>query len=58
MAITDTMIRNAKPNGKRQRIFDGGGLYLELVYGDNQDESRATIKLRKPNWLVSEIRQA
>jgi len=31
MALTDTMIRNAKPSGKRQRMFDGGGLYLELA---------------------------
>ena len=30
MPLTNTSIRNAKPNGKTQRLFDGGGLYLEL----------------------------
>lgn len=30
MALTDTAIRKAKPTPKPQRLFDGGGLYLEL----------------------------
>ena len=30
MALTDTAIRKAKPTNKTRRIFDGGGLYLEL----------------------------
>jgi integrase len=30
MALTDTAIRKAKPVDKTQRLFDGGGLYLEL----------------------------
>lgn len=30
MPLTDTAIRKAKPTGKVQRLFDGGGLYLEL----------------------------
>lgn len=30
MALTDTAIRKAKPAEKTQRLFDGGGLYLEL----------------------------
>jgi integrase len=30
MALTDTAIRKAKPTDKPQRLFDGGGLYLEL----------------------------
>jgi hypothetical protein len=29
--LTDTAIRKAKPNDKVQRLFDGGGLYLELA---------------------------
>ena len=29
--LTDTKIRNAKPTGKIQTIFDGGGLYLEIA---------------------------
>lgn len=28
--LTDTAIRNAKPGSKPQRLFDGGGLYLEI----------------------------
>ncbi|MHA6203280.1 tyrosine-type recombinase/integrase [Dyella soli] len=30
MALTDTAVRKAKPMDKPQRLFDGGGLYLEL----------------------------
>jgi integrase len=30
MALTDTAIRNAKPCGKPLRLFDAGGLYLEV----------------------------
>lgn len=30
MALTDTAIRKAKPVDKTQRLFDGGGLYLEI----------------------------
>jgi integrase len=30
MRLTDTAIRKAKPTDKVQRIFDGGGLYLEI----------------------------
>lgn len=30
MTLTDTAIRKAKPTDKPQRLFDGGGLYLEL----------------------------
>src|SRR5690349_4544091 len=31
MALTDTAIRNAKPADKPRRLFDGGGLYLEVA---------------------------
>lgn len=30
MPLTDAKIRNAKPNGKIQKLFDGSGLYLEI----------------------------
>ena len=30
MSLTDTAIRKAKATGKVQRLFDGGGLYLEV----------------------------
>ncbi|MCZ6581418.1 MAG: integrase arm-type DNA-binding domain-containing protein, partial [Nitrospirae bacterium] len=30
MPLTDTAIRNAKPAEKAKRLFDGGGLYLEV----------------------------
>ncbi len=30
MALTDTAVRNAKPAKKPARLFDGGGLYLEV----------------------------
>jgi integrase len=31
MALTDTAVRNAKPSDKPIRLFDGGGLYLEVA---------------------------
>jgi hypothetical protein len=31
MTLSDTAIRNAKPGSKPVRLFDGGGLYLELA---------------------------
>jgi Arm DNA-binding domain len=31
MALSDTAIRNAKPSVKPVRLFDGGGLYLEVA---------------------------
>jgi integrase len=30
-ALTDTAVRKAKPAAKTQRLFDGGGLYLEIA---------------------------
>jgi Arm domain-containing DNA-binding protein len=30
MPLTDTALRNAKPAEKAIRLFDGGGLYLEV----------------------------
>ena len=30
-ALTDTAIRKKKPAAKTQRLFDGGGLYLEIA---------------------------
>ncbi|RQS14061.1 DUF4102 domain-containing protein [Burkholderia sp. Bp8998] len=30
MPLTDTAIKNAKPAAKPTRLFDGGGLYLEI----------------------------
>ena len=31
MSLTNTAIRNAKPSPKSQKLFDGGGLYLEIA---------------------------
>ena len=31
MPLTDTTVRNAKPADKVRRMFDGGGLYLEIA---------------------------
>jgi hypothetical protein len=31
MALTDTAVRNAKPGAKPLKLFDGGGLYLEVA---------------------------
>jgi len=31
MALTNTLIRNTKPTNKTKRLFDGGGMYLEVA---------------------------
>jgi len=31
MKLSDAAVRNAKPNGKVQKLFDGGGLYLHVT---------------------------
>ncbi|MEC4680979.1 MAG: Arm DNA-binding domain-containing protein, partial [Nitrospirota bacterium] len=31
MALTNTAIRNAKASNKTKKMFDGGGLYLEVA---------------------------
>ena len=31
MPITDVLIKSARPSGKALRLFDGGGLYLEVM---------------------------
>ena len=31
MALSDTSVRNAKPAAKPTRLFDSGGLYLEIA---------------------------
>ena len=31
MPLTDTVVRNAKPKEKSYRLFDGGGLYVEVA---------------------------
>lgn len=31
MPLTDTAIKNAKPSDKTTRLFDGGGMYLEIA---------------------------
>lgn len=36
MALSDTAIRKAKPADKPQRLFDGGGLYLEIAPSGGQ----------------------
>jgi hypothetical protein len=36
MPLTDTAIKNAKPAPKSIRMFDGGGLYLEVSPAGNK----------------------
>ena len=31
MALTDKMIKNAQPSDKTRKLFDGGGMYLEVA---------------------------
>jgi hypothetical protein len=31
MPVTDVLIRNTRPSAKPLRLFDGGGLYLEVA---------------------------
>lgn len=30
LPLTDVQVRNAKPKDKPQRLYDGGGLYLQI----------------------------
>ncbi|MDR0700891.1 MAG: Arm DNA-binding domain-containing protein, partial [Azoarcus sp.] len=36
MPLTDTSVKNAKSANKPVRIFDGGGLYLEVSIADGK----------------------
>ncbi|MGF6296252.1 tyrosine-type recombinase/integrase [Paraburkholderia youngii] len=36
MALTDVAIRNARPTAKTRRLWDGGGLYLEVTPGGSK----------------------
>ncbi|MFM0166894.1 integrase arm-type DNA-binding domain-containing protein [Paraburkholderia sediminicola] len=36
MPLTDVAIRNARPTGKTQRLWDAGGLYLEVTPGGSK----------------------
>ena len=67
MPLNDRQIRNAKPNeaGKKAKLFDGGGLYLEvtpaggkifrLKYRINGKEKTLTIG-KYPSVSLSEAR--
>ena len=69
MPLNDRQIRNAKPNeaGKKAKLFDGGGLYLEvtpaggkifrLKYRIGGKEKTLTIG-KYPAVSLSEARQA
>ena len=67
MSLTDTKIRNVKATGKTQKLFDGGGLYLEvsptgrkwwrLKYRYNKTEKRLSIGVY-PNVTLLDARIA
>jgi kynurenine formamidase len=65
MPLSDTAIRNAKPGDKAKKMFDGGGLYLEvapsggrwwrcwIVDNDTFNSGAPGIGLAVADWLVS-----
>jgi len=62
MSLTDSAIRKAKPTTKTLRMFDGGGLYLELSlaggkwwrlkYRVNGKEKRLSLGIYQPALSV------
>lgn len=52
MALTDTAIRNAKPDKKPRKLFDGGGLYL-LVQPSGSRAWRLKYRFRGREKLLS-----
>lgn len=44
--LTDTQVRNAKPKEKAYKLFDGGGLYLEVALSGSRIWR---LKFRQPN---------
>jgi len=67
MSLTDTKLRNAKATGKTQKLFDGGGLYLEvsptgrkwwrMKYRFNGKEKRLSLGVY-PDVSLSDVRIA
>lgn len=67
MKLTDTKCKNAKPNGKTQKISDGKGLYLEvnskgskywrLKYSINGKEKRLALGVY-PDVTLKQARKA
>nr|WP_233511641.1 Arm DNA-binding domain-containing protein [Luteimonas weifangensis] len=56
MPLTDAAIRKAKPAEKTQRLFDGGGLYLEIgrLVANGGDGNIATrVKKSALTWRLS-----
>ena len=56
MRLTDTRVRNAKPQAKAYKLSDGGGMYL-LVTPDGArywrlDYRFAGKRLRHDNWVI------
>ncbi|WP_308620112.1 Arm DNA-binding domain-containing protein [uncultured Desulfovibrio sp.] len=53
MSLTDTAIKALKPKASRYKVFDGGGLYLEILpagskvwrikYRENSEDRRHTV---------------
>ena len=64
MPLTDTAIRNTKPGDKSAKLFDGGGLYLEITptggklwwlkYRLNGKEKRLTLGA----YLITGLKEA
>ena len=51
--LTDTKIRAASGNGKTQRLWDGGGLYLEVnPTGSKSTQVVAVVGVAAVFWIV------
>jgi integrase len=52
MKLTEQQIRNAKPTDKPQKLFDGGGLYLEILTTGTKSWRMKYRYLRKESRLT------
>lgn len=60
MSLTDTAIKTLKPKASRYKVFDGGGLYLEVLptgskvwrikYRENGKDRRHTVGHYSPAY--------
>ncbi|MBP0133305.1 MAG: DUF4102 domain-containing protein [Nitrosospira sp.] len=55
MPLTDIQIRNAKPTEKSYKLYDGGGLYLEVAKSGGKLWRMKYSYARKEKLFKSEV---
>ena len=52
MPLTDTAVRAAKPQPRTRKLFDGGGLYLEVSPAGGKSDPRMAPPVGWESWLI------